>query len=656
MHRAAVSRTALSVVRYNGGQRAFADIASPGAPKPKKRVLRRLLLVSTLGGAAFYAGSTALALNSEPYRDFFLDAVPGAERIIQECERMGWDKLALSKTAKDTVEQAKKQNAQAAAQSAQARLQQQLQQHKATAKQRVQEGKSKAKDVAEVLVTKVERVPGKAAAAASSATQTVKDAANAVSDKAVELKDDITSAAAKPAAAFSDGVKELVDLIEEALNVKTEPPAAPASTEPAQPANVYQGKLPLGFEPPPGYTRPQAAKPAASGPPSTTPVKSVTLGELVASGDPQIARLAVTIESLSKFARENPSAAASVQASLTAARESLVELSSRLSAVPNEVDKKVHEELAKRDKEHTRAVIDLEITAQSRLDEVEDMWRAAFEAERRKIADAYKEKLHAELDAHTALIEERLKQEVVAQGIELQRRWIREVKMRVEQERAGRLAKLDELAADVQRLSAQTLDNASYLSENLRIHKVSSAVRALRAVLDRPSRTPFRAELRALADGAAHDDEVIGAALAPLAQSDIPDVGVDPLPDLAAWFASGVAVDVRRVALVPERGGVLAHAASAVLSTAAFDRRGLVEGADTLSVLSRASYHLEREDLDSACRELNQLEGTPRAVASEWLEAARRRLQVQQALEVRRSFLMTFHCLHRRSLRCNRPL
>jgi mitofilin len=36
-----------------------------------------------------------------------------------------------------------------------------------------------------------------------------------------------------------------------------------------------------------------------------------------------------------------------------------------------------------------------------------------------------------------------LKEEVIAQGIELQRRWIREIKVRVEHERGGRLAKID---------------------------------------------------------------------------------------------------------------------------------------------------------------------------------------------------------------------
>jgi hypothetical protein len=83
-----------------------------------------------------------------------------------------------------------------------------------------------------------------------------------------------------------------------------------------------------------------------------------------------------------------------------------------------------------------------------------------------------------------------------------------------------------------------------------------------------------------------------------------------------------------------ESAGVLAHVASHVLSAFAFRRQGLVPGDDALSVLARAEYHLNEKDLDSATRELNQLRGTAKALLKDWLEAARRRLEVQQALEV----------------------
>jgi mitofilin len=230
-----------------------------------------------------------------------------------------------------------------------------------------------------------------------------------------------------------------------------------------------------------------------------------------------------------------------------------------------------------------------------------------------------------------------LKEEVIAQGIELQRRWIREIKLRVEEERGGRLAKLDELAANLKRLERVALDNSTYLDENLRIHALWSALRAVNNTIEAPMRRPFRDELRVLRHAAAaRDDAVVGVALDALDAGDAPDVGVEPLADLASWFTTSVAPAVSRVALVPDGGaGVLAHVASYVLSAFAFRRRGLVHGDDVLSVLARAEYHLNEKDLDSATRELNQLQGTARTLLKDWLEAARRRLEVQQALEVR---------------------
>ena len=71
-----------------------------------------------------------------------------------------------------------------------------------------------------------------------------------------------------------------------------------------------------------------------------------------------------------------------------------------------------------------------------------------------------------------------------------------------------------------------------------------------------------------------------------------------------------------------------------MISSFRFARHGLVEGNDVLSVISRAEYYLNEKDLDSAARELNQLKGAPRTLLSDWLEAARRRLEVLQALEV----------------------
>ena len=183
-----------------------------------------------------------------------------------------------------------------------------------------------------------------------------------------------------------------------------------------------------------------------------------------------------------------------------------------------------------------------------------------------------------------------LKEEVIAQGIELQRRWIREIKIRVEQERGGRLAKLDELSLNLKRLERIALDNGAYLDENIRVHALWSAIRALTHAVDGTVRKPFRDELRVVRHIAtAREDPVVNAALETLESTDTPDVGIEPFADLVLWFNTSVSPRVASVALVPDQNaGLLSHLASHLLSSFSFKRQGLVEGDDVLSTLARA--------------------------------------------------------------------
>ena len=226
---------------------------------------------------------------------------------------------------------------------------------------------------------------------------------------------------------------------------------------------------------------------------------------------------------------------------------------------------------------------------------------------------------------------------MIAQGIELQRRWIREVKVRVEEERGGRLGKLEELSANLKRLERIALDNSAYLDENLRVHALWSAIRALTTnTTASPVRKPFRQELRVLRHiAAAREDPVVSVVLDSLEKTDVPDVGVEPFADLATWFTAEVAPKVAQVALVPdENAGVISYLTSRALSTFRFQRQGLVSGNDALSVIARAEYYLNEKNLDSATRELNQLTGPAKTLLHDWLDAARKRLEVEQALEV----------------------
>jgi len=279
----------------------------------------------------------------------------------------------------------------------------------------------------------------------------------------------------------------------------------------------------------------------------------------------------------------------------------------------------------------------LELESQDKLDSQEEEFKQFFEQERTRMTEAYREKLEQELKTQMVLINERLKQEVIAQGIELQRRWIREIKVRVEEERGGRLAKLEELSANMKRLEQVALGNAEILEDTTRVHALWSAARALTTTaLDSSKRRPFRDELRVLRHiAAAREDEVVTTVLDTLETSDVPDIGVEPLPDLITWFTTSVSPKIARVALVPDQdAGVLSYLGSYALSAFRFKPHGLVEGDDVLSVIARAEHYLNEKDLDSAARELNQLKGPAKTLIHDWLEAARRRLEVEQALDI----------------------
>ncbi|KAG5722847.1 hypothetical protein E4T56_gene6595 [Termitomyces sp. T112] len=256
--------------------------------------------------------------------------------------------------------------------------------------------------------------------------------------------------------------------------------------------------------------------------------------------------------------------------------------------------------------------------AQDKLNNQEDDFRKFFDQERQKLIQSYHKKLHNQLQTQTELINKHLKEEVIAQGVKLQRQWIQDIKVRVEQERGRRLGKLEELASHLKRLERVALNNSSYLDENLHVHALWSAVHALSSsALVSQACKPFREELRILRHiTSAHEDPVVMAALESLESSDVLDVGVEPFADLASWFSSDVAPKVVHVALVPDQNA------------------GLVASNDVLSVVARAEYYLNEKDLDSAACKLNQLGGAAKLLLHDWLEAARRRLEVEQALEV----------------------
>ncbi|KAK2460954.1 hypothetical protein APHAL10511_007424 [Amanita phalloides] len=602
-------------------------LATDSAPQQaKKHVLRRILLATVATAGTFYAGSTFVAFNSQTYYDFFSDHVPLGQSMLDYAETHGWDGITVT----DVLDASS---------------------NVVVAARRIIQRASGALPVEEVKKPEVATRPKMVVRPEEAfKIQTLPPAP--LSKPGEQLQPEKEGAQNKKQALSSD-VQELANQAEAALAKQVEVSmSSPYPAAQSREENIYDAPLPVGFEPPPGYNRPSRPLPPSrkgdpkeelkrvEPQPEPQPIQLplITPAVTAMSGDePIVAQLAGTIDNLAIYVAANPAAALKAAEVLEEAKADLTSLVERIRKAKEEEKAALEAKMDEQTREYSLKLIEIEIEAQDKLDHQEEDFKKLFEEERAKLIDTYRQKLEQELKVQTELINERLKEEVIAQGIELQRRWIREIKVRVEQERGGRLAKLDELSANLKRLEQIAVDNSNILDDNIRIHALWSAVRALTSsALDASERKPFRDELRVLRHiAAAREDELVSTVLEALDASEVPDIGVEPLVDLTVWFTSSVYPKVAQVALVPDQNaGVLSYIASHVLSSFRFKRHGLVDGDDVLSVMARAEYYLNEQDLDSATRELSQLKGPAKLLLRDWLEAARQRLEVQQALDV----------------------
>lgn len=265
----------------------------------------------------------------------------------------------------------------------------------------------------------------------------------------------------------------------------------------------------------------------------------------------------------------------------------------------------------------------------------ESRWQDDFESEREKISQSYQERLKNELERSEHISEQRLRNSLLEQAIELKKTFIDEVKDRVEAERNGRLSKLSDLSSSISELESLTTRWNSVLDANLKTQHLQVAVEAVRASLDQADRPrPFVHELATLKE-LARDNPVVNAAIASINPSAY-QRGIPTSAELTERFRR-VAAEVRKAALLPVEGeaGVAAHAVSNVLSRLLFKKqKGRVDGDDVESVLARTETLLEEGKLDDAAREMNVLEGWAKTLSADWIAEARRVLEVKQAMDV----------------------
>ncbi|ODN97969.1 hypothetical protein I350_07606 [Cryptococcus amylolentus CBS 6273] len=633
-------------------------LATP-PPVRKTHRFRNFLIYTTLGTVAFYAGSGYAGTKSEGYRDLFTTYVPGGEFVADYAEENGWENLT-GKVVKGYEKLAGRPETRVE------RVERKVGEIPGQVKAAAVDVKDK---VTPTPPTASERLADKAAELSKLASEKTKEAEEKLKALAEEAKGKVQEATKDVPFNLSEGAEELVRKAENALGKvehKVEHKAEEVKKEVTKPSSPfpdtqrpreltpvgvtpqkpsYEGKklytgppLPLGHEPPPGYylappvnTVKQKVENKVEEVKEKLPLLVPKVKEFAAE-EPIISQLASTIDSLTS-SLSTPAKALSPDATgiLSRAQDDLTALNTRLQ----EVKKLEKERLEKTLSEKKAEFEALLKNRDAEKDKSEESLKQGWVKERQTLVDDWRKELEGELEHQRQGIETRLREEVVSQGIELQRRWLRSIKTQVETERGGRLAKLDSLSTSLKQLERITLDNSATLDDNVRLHKLWSALRAVQGKVDKGD-VSFDDELRALKTLGLNEG-VIKTALAQLETSGIPQTGVKSFPALSSWFTNTVAPRIQSSSLVPapEEASVLSHLASATLSKVLFrPTAGRVPGESVGATLARAEWCLGQKDLDGAAREVNSLTGWPAKLAADWLVQARRKLEVQQALEV----------------------
>lgn len=94
----------------------------------------------------------------------------------------------------------------------------------------------------------------------------------------------------------------------------------------------------------------------------------------------------------------------------------------------------------------------------------------------------------------------------------------------------------------------------------------------------------------------AKDDDFVAALLSAI-PSEVVACGVLSERELEQTFPR-VKTACRRLAHVPEYGGILSHALSYIVTALTFEQHGLAEGESVEAVLARAEYFVANRNLD----------------------------------------------------------
>jgi len=172
--------------------------------------------------------------------------------------------------------------------------------------------------------------------------------------------------------------------------------------------------LRVDFEPPPGFMSRQSSRETNAKPAKETEkkhdIKLIPLTPIVSSlaqSEPIISHLTHIIDDLIPYLQSDPVVASKAADVLDSAQKDLQHLVDQFEKTREDERIALEAKLDDQSHEYSLKLLEFELETRDRLDNQQEDFRKAFEEERAKIIQAYREKLENELKTQTHLINER---------------------------------------------------------------------------------------------------------------------------------------------------------------------------------------------------------------------------------------------------------
>ncbi|CAG8766842.1 16798_t:CDS:1, partial [Acaulospora morrowiae] len=186
---------------------------------------------------------------------------------------------------------------------------------------------------------------------------------------------------------------------------------------------------------------------SVASPPKETSMTQINKEEKVSKGlisteETIVSKLAYTLNELDAILR-NYDVKDEGESILKKAREELNELNNRVEVLKIEAQNAPEKSTSELTKKFNETLANYEKNVDDYIMKKEASMNQKFKQEKQQVYEEYYEKLNAQLKKQAEEYDKELKNELVRQAVQLQRRWIGEVRSLVERERGGRLGRLD---------------------------------------------------------------------------------------------------------------------------------------------------------------------------------------------------------------------